>query len=69
MGWFDYHFWEFTIGKQGYGLPMDDDWEPSLASRRARCACVTCSGRDTIIDYIYGWEHRLTAIRMPSIKF
>ena len=20
MGWFDYHLWEFTIGKQKYGL-------------------------------------------------
>ena len=26
MGWFDYHLWEFRIGKQRYGLPMDDDW-------------------------------------------
>jgi len=23
MGWFDYHLWEFTIGKQRYGLPID----------------------------------------------
>ena len=26
MGWFDYHLWEFTIGKQKYGPPMDEDW-------------------------------------------
>jgi DNA-binding FrmR family transcriptional regulator len=26
MGWVDYHLWEFTIGKQKYGLPMDEDW-------------------------------------------
>jgi hypothetical protein len=26
MGWFDYHLWEFTIGKQKYGLPVDEDW-------------------------------------------
>jgi Plasmid pRiA4b ORF-3-like protein len=26
MGWFDYHLWEFTIGKQKYGLAMDEDW-------------------------------------------
>jgi hypothetical protein len=24
MGWFDYHLREFTIGKQKYGLPMDE---------------------------------------------
>ena len=26
MGWLDYHLWEFTIGKQAYGLPMEKDW-------------------------------------------
>jgi IS66 C-terminal element/Plasmid pRiA4b ORF-3-like protein len=26
MGWFDCHLWEFTIAKQRYGLPMEDDW-------------------------------------------
>jgi hypothetical protein len=26
MGWFDYHLWEFTVGKQRYGLAMDEDW-------------------------------------------
>jgi hypothetical protein len=35
MGWFDYHLWEFTIGKQRFGLPMDDDWGTGLASERA----------------------------------
>ena len=28
MGWFDYHLWEFTIGKQRFGLQMDNDWAP-----------------------------------------
>lgn len=26
IGWFDYHLWEFTIGKQRYGLPMEEGW-------------------------------------------
>ena len=26
MGWFDYHLWEFTIGKRKYGLLTDEDW-------------------------------------------
>jgi Plasmid pRiA4b ORF-3-like protein len=26
MGWFNYHLWEFTIGKQRYGPPTDKDW-------------------------------------------
>ena len=41
MGWFDYHLWEFTIGKQRYGLPMDQDWERRRARKRPRCACAT----------------------------
>jgi len=65
MGWFDYHLWEFTIGKRRYGLPMDEDWgnEPRIAAGKVRLRDVLRS-RKTVIDYIYdfgdGWEHRLT---------
>src|SRR5262245_53892345 len=65
MGWFDYHLWEFTIGKQKYGLPMDDDWEtePRIAAAKVRLRDVL-RARKTVIDYTYdfgdGWEHRLT---------
>ena len=65
MGWFDYHLWEFRIGKQRYGLPMDDDWgtEPRIAAGKVRLRDVL-KPRKTIIDYTYdfgdSWEHRLT---------
>ena len=65
MGWFDYHLWEFTIGKQKYGLPMDDEWEtePRIAAGKVRLRDVL-KPRKTIIDYTYdfgdSWEHRLT---------
>jgi hypothetical protein len=65
MGWFDYHFWEFTIGKQKYGLPMDAGWgtEPPIAAGKVRLRDVL-KPRKTIIDYTYDfgdwWEHRLT---------
>jgi hypothetical protein len=65
MGWFDYHFWEFTIGKQKYGLPMDDSWgaEPPIAAGKVRLRDVL-KPRKTIIEYTYDfgdcWEHRLT---------
>src|ERR1700720_1326447 len=65
MGWFDYHLWEFTIGKQRYGLPMDDDrgTEPRIAAGKVRLRDVL-KPRKTIIDYTYdfgdSWEHRLT---------
>ena len=26
MGWLEYHLWEFTVGQQKFGLPMDEDW-------------------------------------------
>jgi len=65
MGWFDYHLWEFTIGKQRYGLPMDEDWGtlPRIAASKIRLRDVL-KPRKTTIDYLYdfgdGWEHRLT---------
>jgi hypothetical protein len=65
MGWFDYHLWEFTIGKQRYGLPMDDDWgtEARFEAGKVRLRDVL-KPRKTVIDYTYdsgdGWEHRLT---------
>lgn len=70
MGWFDCHLWEFTIGKQKYGLPMKDHWgsEPRGAATKVRLRDVL-KPRKTVIDYTYdfgdGWEHRLivTAVR------
>jgi len=65
MGWFDCHLWEFTIGKQRYGLPLDDDWgsAPLTAADKVRLRDVL-KPRKTIIDCMYdfgdGWEHRLT---------
>ncbi|MCT8997818.1 plasmid pRiA4b ORF-3 family protein [Chelativorans intermedius] len=65
MGWFDYHLWEFTVNKQRYGLPMDEDWgtEPRKEAAKVRLREVL-KPRKTMIDYIYdfgdSWEHRLT---------
>jgi Plasmid pRiA4b ORF-3-like protein len=65
MGWFDYHLWEFIIGKQRYGLPMDDDWgtEPRIEAGKVRLRDLL-KPRKTVIEYIYDfgdyWEHRLT---------
>ena len=64
MGWFDYHLWEFTIGNQKYGLPMDEDWgtEPRIDGGKVRLRDVLKAPR-TIIDYVYDfgddWQHRL----------
>src|SRR5262249_50363341 len=65
MGWLDYHLWEFTIGKQRFGLPMDHDWgtEPRIEAGKVRLRDVLTPGK-TVIDYTYdfgdGWEHGLT---------
>ena len=69
MGWFDYHLWEFTIGKQRYGLPMDEDWgtAPRKEAAKVRLRDVL-KPRKTTIDYLYdfgdSWEHRLTVTRV-----
>lgn len=62
--WFDCHLWEFTIGTQRYGLPMDEDWgtEPRIEAGKVRLRDVL-EPRKTVIDYLYdfgdGWQHRL----------
>jgi hypothetical protein len=71
MGWFDHHLWEFTIGKQRYGLPMDEDWgtAPRKEASKVRLRDVL-KPRKTVIDYIYdfgdSWEHRLTVTKVRA---
>jgi hypothetical protein len=67
MGWFDYHLWEFTVGKQRCGLATDEDWEssPRLMAGKVRLRDILKPGK-TVIDYTYDFgdqcEHRLTVI-------
>ena len=69
MGWLDAHLWEFTIGKQRYGLPMDDDWgtAPRIVASKVRLRDVL-KPRKTTIDYLYdfgdAWEHRLSVTKV-----
>jgi Plasmid pRiA4b ORF-3-like protein len=65
MGWLDCHLWEFTIGKQRYGLSMDEDWgtEPRIEAGKVGLRDLL-KPRKTVIDYLYDfgdcWEHRIT---------
>ena len=78
MGWLDYHLWEFTIGKQTYGLPIDEDWgtAPRIDAIKVRLRDVL-KPRKTTIDYLYdfgdSWAHRLiiTDIRQgdPGVSY
>jgi hypothetical protein len=78
MGWFDQHLWEFTINKQRYGLPMDEDWgsEPRRDAAKVRLRDVLAP-RKTTINYIYdfgdSWEHRLILTRVrpgaPDLRY
>ena len=78
MGWFDSHLWEFTIGGQRYGLPMDEDWgtEPLKDASKVRLRDVL-RPKKTTINYLYdfgdSWEHRLTvtAVRagQPDLSY
>jgi Plasmid pRiA4b ORF-3-like protein len=78
MGWFDYHLWEFTIGRQRYALPMDEDWGPvpRIAAGKVRLRDIL-NPRKTVIDYTYdfgdNWEHRLTVTQIragePGISY
>jgi hypothetical protein len=79
FGWGDYHLWEFTIGGNVYGLPMDDDDDDDLPRQNAANIRLrdVLHGPRTVIDYLYdfgdNWEHRLTVsnVRMgdPALPY
>jgi hypothetical protein len=78
MGWEDYHLWEFTIAKQRYGPPTDDDWgSPPLVDAAKTSLRDVLKPRKTTIDYLYdfgdSWELRLKVTRIrqgePSISY
>ncbi len=78
MGWLDKHLWEFTIGEQRYGLPMDENWGavPRTEAIKVRLRDVL-KPRKTTIDYMYdfgdSWEHRLTVTKIrpgqPGVSY
>jgi hypothetical protein len=67
--WTNSHLWEFTIGKQRFGPPLDDDWgdEPKRDAGKVRLRDVL-KPRKTVIDYIYdfgdSWEHRIVVTKV-----
>lgn len=71
IGWFDYHLWEFIIGEQRYGLPMDEDrgTEPRKHAAKVRLRDVLKT-KATVIDYVYDfgdyWEHRITVTEVRA---
>jgi hypothetical protein len=72
MGWFNYHLWGFTIGKQDYGLPsVDDDWRdtPLIDASEVMLRDVL-KPRKTRIGYLYdfgdSWEHRLSVSKVRT---
>ncbi len=78
MGWHNSHLWEFTIGKQRYGLPQAAGWadEPQRPAGKVRLSeCL--KPRKTTLHYLYdfgdSWEHRLilTNIRQaePDVSY
>jgi len=72
MGWSNSHLWEFTIGKQRYGLPQaNDGWDDTPAIDASKTLlCDVLKPRSTIIDYLYdfgdSWEHRLTVTNVRA---
>jgi hypothetical protein len=64
MDWSDYHLWEFNMGDQRFGPPMDNDWGGVPRKNAAKVRLRELLGsRKTLIDYTYdfgdNWEVRL----------
>jgi hypothetical protein len=68
MGWFDYHLWGFTVGKQKYGLPMGEDWgsRQRLMASKVRLRDVL-QPRKTVLDYTNAdhWRRGQQNIPLP----
>lgn len=79
MNWEDYHFWQFVVDGQTYGLPIKDDWEPprKIASRVRLRDVLSSAKSKTKITYTYDfgddWEHRLIVSKvrpgLPNIVY
>ena len=54
MGWFDYHLWQFTLGKRRLGPSGDVDvWDPNPPTNAAKVRLhqVLAPGK-TVIEYL-----------------
>jgi hypothetical protein len=78
MNWDDSHLWEFTIAKQRFGPPLDDDWGGTGAQDAGKVRLRdVLKPRKTVIDYLYdfgdSWEHRITVTKVrpgePSVAY
>ena len=70
MNWDNSHLWEFTIAKQRFGPPSDEDWgEPAVDAGKVILRDVL-KPRKTAIDYLYdfgdSWEHKLTITKVRA---
>lgn len=71
MNWTNSHLWEFSIGKQRLGPPLDDDWGEArkLDAGKVRLRDLL-KPRKTVIDYLYdfgdSWEHRIVVTKVRA---
>lgn len=69
MNWTNCHLWEFTIGKQRFGPPLDDAWGEvrTRDADKVRLRDVL-RPRKTVIGYLYdfgdSWEHRIAVTKV-----
>jgi hypothetical protein len=69
MNWTNSHLWEFTLGKQRFGPPFDDDWgdEPKRDAAKVLLSDLL-KPRKTVIEYLYdfgdSWEHRIIVTKV-----
>lgn len=66
FGWWNYHLYEFEIGRSRYGIPdLDDDFDfgpPTRDARETRLDQVADAGSSFTYTYDFGddWKHKVT---------
>lgn len=64
FGWWNYHLYEFEVGRTRYGIPDPDDFDfglPKHDSRTARLDRTASAGMTFTYTYDFGdyWEHKV----------
>ncbi len=71
FGWWNYHLYEFEIGRTRYGVP-DPDWDYGPPTRNAhRTRLDKVAGVGALFKYTYdfgdGWEHKITVEKVVPL--
>lgn len=70
--WEGYHLHQFTVGREHFGVPSDDDYEEVHDERRVRLEQLLQAPKDKLLyeyDFGDGWSHRVVLEKAYIAEF